>query len=266
MAQLKWLIWIAILVIVIRMAMFERENASKTSSDSVTETMATDSLSLKEQQLQLKALATQKAIAYYFQKLAALSSGEAVYTYQDSTDAITFDISFGNFFVDGVQNLLLSNSTQNGYDKQMFVVKKGQAEHFLSVSNTDGSRNDTILDVNGDGRKEWMIFTQDGIRLMLPDSTGLSFKEISGLKNVCFSPSEKLVRGKWADKNVYFKQVWIGEELLTVEYLYPHPDNANWLIKSDSLYQDVLQAKGSTLWYLPKDYRNVDQCIINGGL
>jgi hypothetical protein len=266
MAQLKWLIWIAILVIVIRMALLERENASKSSSDPVVESVLSDTLTLEEQRLQFKALATQNAIAYYFQKLSGLSSGKTVFIYQDSSDVLTFEISFGNFFVDGVQYLMLSNSVQNGYDKQMFVIDNGQADSLMSFSNSDGSRNDTILDVNGDGRKDWMMFTKSGIRLMLPDSTEHVFKEMSGLNNVCFSPSEKLVRGKLADKNVYFKQVWDGNQLSTIEYLYPHPDNVNWLIKSDSLYDDVKQAKGSTLWYLPKDYRNVDQCIINGGL
>jgi hypothetical protein len=266
MAQLKWLIWIAILVIVIRLAIKERDNASDSSLKEVAESIAKDTLSAEERMIQWKSLATQKAVDHYMKNWNNLASGEAAYTYQDSFSSVTFDVTFGDFFTEGVKNLALSTRQPNGYEKQMFVVTNGQASSMLTVSNTDGSRNDTILDVNGDGKKEWMIFSKDGIRLILPDSTGLSFKEISGLKNVCFSPSEQLVRGKLNNQNVYFKQVWKGDELITVEYLYPHPENVNWLIKSDSLYNDISQAKGNTLWYLPKDYRNVDECILNGGL
>lgn len=266
MAQLKWLIWIAILVIVIRLAIKERENASLPSLEEVAESIAVDTLSAEEQLIQWKSLATQKAVDHYMEKWNSLASGEAAYTYQDSFNSVTFDVAFGYFFKEGVKNLALSSRHQNGYEKQIFVVSNGQASTMLTVSNADGARKDTILDLNGDGKKEWMIFSKDGIRLILPDSTGLSFKEISGLKNVCFSPSDKLVRGKLPNQNVYFKQIWNRDELITVEYLYPHPENVNWLIKSDSLYNDISQAKGSTLWYLPKDYRNVDQCIINGGL
>jgi hypothetical protein len=171
------------------------------------------------------------------------------------------NITFGPLISPTAKHLIISS--RFAYKVESKLLNAATLEIIKTISVSDFFPY--LKDINNDGSKDLIFPGQSEAIVSIYNDEMSRFNNEIVFEGACFSPSEKLVRGKFRNMPVYFKYRWAGLELQPVEFLYPHPENANWLIKSDTL-QDYTKASGTTLWYLPKDYRAVEECAERGGI
>lgn len=120
-----------------------------------------------------------------------------------------------------------------------------------------------LLDVNGDAYKD--ALTNEGsfydVRIFQADSS--SFSSTIKLRNPCFAPSEKIVRlfEPLGSDTLYYKMKWESGSLVPVEFIYPHPENTFWKLKTTERKDSLVPDEAVTLWYLPREYRAVAACV-----
>lgn len=266
MAQLKWLIWMALIVIIIKMydkgslrsgSIVDKEDEIVKMDTSVV--IQKDSINSEDQLLKV---AHQNLFQYYKHHFDSIQSDSFTYTFSHASGVVEMKAAFGPIISPSDKHMIVSSRLNDRH--QSILVNAANMQVLESFDTIDVSL--ILRDINNDGNKD-LFLSGDGKMRVRPynSETGQFNKEIV-LEGACFSPTERLVRGKFANKPIYFKYRWTGLDLLPIEYLYPHPDNANWLIKSDTLFQDPVLARGATLWYLPKDYRTVEECAARGGI
>lgn len=131
--------------------------------------------------------------------------------------------------------------------------------------------NDTIRDINGDGRKDFVVnwYGTNGcclkayadVYLMRPD--GISFSKPINFLNPTFFPEEQLIRGVCYGQpgmTPLYKKKWKGEAVEDVEYVFFEMDTAyvktGKIVRADA--PSVAEAK--RLEYLdeiPKEYEGI---------
>jgi hypothetical protein len=263
MAQLKWFIWITLIVIIAKMYnksySYKPVEANEEIEIDTIIAIPIDTINSEEH---LLAMAYESVLEYYRSHYDSVESGSFTYVFKDSEGEVKMNVTFGPLISPTAKHLIISSGLANKVESKLLnattmqVIKTIKVSDFLPY----------LKDINNDGSKD-LIFPEQGKTIVniYNSETGQFNKDIL-FEGACFSPAEKLVRGKFSNMPVYYKYRWVGFELKPVEFLYPHPENANWLIKSDSLFQDYTQAMGTTLWFLPKDYRTVEACAASGGI
>jgi hypothetical protein len=120
-----------------------------------------------------------------------------------------------------------------------------------------------LLDINGDGYKDAITKEGSFYDIFILQRDTRSFSSPIKLRNPCFAPKEQLVRlfEVLGADTIYSKMKWDNNQLIPVEFIYPHPDNAFWKLKTTERTDKVSPENASVLWYLPKEYRTVAACV-----
>lgn len=181
-------------------------------------------------------------------------------------------IKIGNLFIPNMKNIYIRRNigTQNLIN--VYTIKgKELIEVFYYTNSNISDEYDSIVDVNGDRRKDIIInfYGSTGCCLkniykVFLNKNDNTFSEGIFFMNPTFSKHEQIVRGveygQPGDTELY-KYKWNNYELDTLEYIYFELDSigkkTGKFIKSDKKPYSKDSKKKIRLNFVPKEYHNI---------
>jgi hypothetical protein len=186
--------------------------------------------------------------------------------HSDSSYAITIKVTIGNFF-DDKKYLIVRRETPVYY---VDIYLKSEDKFVKVLSHEQWGMtyvNDTIQDINGDGRKDFLLnwYGASGcclknfidVYLLRNDGT---FSEQLEFINPTFSVAEKVIRGVCyghPGQTELYKYKWNGFIVDTVEYIYPSRDMQGQYIKTKYRPFDK-RNKEMILRSVPAEYKTIE--------
>ncbi len=190
----------------------------------------------------------------------------------DSSYVIKIDILIGTLFKDDKKYFLLRRHVPQATYLDLYKVNEAKIEKLIERKQ-DGMTyiSDTILDVNGDGYKDFLVhwYPSSGCcrrniyNIYLNQPTTENFTQDYEFINPTFSSSEKIIRGVaygHPGEVGLYKYKWNGQKVDTLEYIYPNPDakiNRSYIKTKHPLYSKG-PIKKTRLKNLPKEYRTIE--------
>lgn len=154
----------------------------------------------------------------------------------DSQHTVGTTVNQGYYFSKILPHLIIRRKGPVETNIDVFVKTKAQYEKVVSYQQaTMAYINDTIFDINGDGRKDFVVnwYGTNGCCLkafsdvFLLRANKKSFSEDFEFTNPTFSPKEGIVRGVCyghPGETEMYTYKWRGERLDTLEYIYYEKD------------------------------------------
>ncbi|HEY4287799.1 MAG TPA: hypothetical protein VGN00_11925 [Puia sp.] len=201
--------------------------------------------------------------------------------YTDSTETVIEEdkyivqttINQDYYFSKAIQHLIVRRTSPTSIYIDIFIKKRKKFERVVSYyQSTMAYINDTVYDVNGDGRKDFVVnwYGTNGCCLKAFSNVFLlradkaSFSDDFELINPTFSPKEGIVRGVCyghpGDTELY-KYKWQGERLDTLEYISYEKDKKDKktgrLVISNNLpYSNSFKVL-NVVKSMPREYKKV---------
>jgi hypothetical protein len=193
-------------------------------------------------------------------KIANKQMGKENFTLESDT----LNIRYGHIFSTSFKHLIISRTFQYGINSDIYKL---QDNNFVKVCSKDMAPlayiGDTIQDVNGDGRVDYLFhwYPMSGcclreifdVYLQKPNG---DFAEEVEFINPSFSAKEKTIRGLCYGYGApLYKYKWNGYKVDTIEYIYfPDSTNGNRFIKRK--HEDETE-KGVIIKQLPDEYKKI---------
>ncbi|KXX66794.1 hypothetical protein [Flammeovirga sp. SJP92] len=186
-----------------------------------------------------------------------------------SSFAIDIEIEIGKLFNDEHTYFLLRRNVPWAAYLNIYKVNGGHTEELISRQQEGmTSIRDTIYDVNGDKRNDFLVhwYPSSGccrrnvynVYLNQPDGTFTTDYEFI---NPTFSSSEQIIRGVGyghpGEVGLY-KYKWDGLEVDTLEYIYPDVSKEGQFIKTVSKEYRPDKTKGTILKEVPREYLEIE--------
>lgn len=182
-----------------------------------------------------------------------------------SLESDTLNIRYGHLFSSSVKHLIVSRMFQYGINTDIY--KLHYDKKFVKVCSKDMAPlayiGDTIQDVNGDGRVDFLFHwypmsgccLRDIFDVYLQKPNGDFADEVEFI-NPSFSAKEKTIRGLCYGYGApLYKYKWNGYKIDTIEYIYfPDSTNGNRFIRRK--HEDETE-KGEIIKELPDEYRKI---------
>lgn len=189
----------------------------------------------------------------------------------DSLEEFYMELSIGQLLGNGQQYLLVRRFYAGTDDVHLSLYQvKGEAsiEVLTHVQQDMTYMRDTFFDVNGDQHLDFVInwypsagsWSRDVYTLYLNKAEEEGFSEAFTFMNPSFAPQEGLVRGvEYGDPadSGFYKYQWNGLKIDTLEYIYPHPEQAGKYLKTKQNEHAVNKTKGVLLDSLPVEYSGI---------
>lgn len=182
---------------------------------------------------------------------------------------VSVEIGSGNYFNGPFPYRLIRLSSLGSVRILIFAKSTDRWEHILSHNQWQMKYvNDTMMEVNGDGRKDFVVSWYGttgcclkGFRIVyLLREDMKSFSNQFQFINPSFSPKEHVVRGvKYGHpgETSMYKYRWVGERVDTIEYVSYQIDKD--LNKTGRVeLRDAQDRVIKVLPYVPKEYRKID--------
>jgi hypothetical protein len=259
--------WVSLLLILVVIVLVSNRQEEILEEDLVSVAQLEDDLeepinpALADSLLRIQA--TQSALATFAAAPRWDQDQTTVHYVQDASGRqVVVQLEYGFIIHPDLRHLMLSHTSSENVLQQIYAIKDGEIRLIGDlVTNTTGG-GAVLKDITGDGIKDIVTRSHPSTKVRpFSKEKGVFASELE-LIHPCFSVSEKLVRlyELRGDDTLYYKLKWQDDQLLPVEYIYPHPDNAFWRLKTN-VRNDTVQANQATvLWYLPKEYRAVAIC------
>lgn len=176
----------------------------------------------------------------------------------------TLNIRYGHIFSSSVKHLIISRDFPYGIKSDIYKL---QDNNFVKVCSKEMAPlayiGDTIQDVNGDGRLDYLFHwypmsgccERDIYDVFLQMSNGNFLSEMEFI-NPNFSLKEKIIRGRcYGHRAPLYKYKWVGYKVDTIEYIYfPDSTNGNRYIRRK---KEDENEKGVIIKQLPTEYKNI---------
>jgi hypothetical protein len=208
-----------------------------------------------------------KALQIGIKNIESENFSQTFETASDST-LITTKLTIGNLFDNG-KYLIVRRETPNYYI-DIYLKKDAKFEKVITHEQWAMTYvKDTIQDINGDGRKDFLVnwYGASGcclknfidVYLQLSDGT---FSKMFEFVNPTFSVNEQVIRGVTyghPGQNELYKYKWNKLNVDTVEYIYHDREINGNFIKSKYLPNDKRnsQKENVRLKLVPDDYRSI---------
>ena len=188
-------------------------------------------------------------------------------TFQDHSFLGT-NINYGHSFSKKFKHLILmcSVGTPMLYETHLVFYREtagGELQLLLSDTGDGAFMGDTLMDVNLDGRKDylthWYGFSgccpRDKYLVYLQKENGEITSKFEFM-NPSFDEKKGLVRGfgyGHPEEISLYKERWNGYQLVPVEYIYRDENNPKILLREDGVSSKITQLRT-----LPKEYLEFD--------
>jgi hypothetical protein len=250
-------------------------SVSKNIADSIkkkTETVQTEKGKKWDDYWQEDSIRLNEVLRGAMDSIAVKGMGErdsARYDVELDSVLVGVEIGSGNYFKGPFPYRLIRLSSPGSVRIHIYAKSSDTWDQILS-HNQWGLEyvNDTIMDVNGDGRKDFVVewYGTSGCCLkgfskvyLLRDDMK-SFSDQFEFINPTFSPKEHIVRGVnygHAGYTDMYKYKWTGERVDTIEYVsYQLDNNLNKTGKVELRDADFRVIR--VLPSVPKEYRKID--------
>lgn len=177
-------------------------------------------------------------------------------------------INYGYYFSNKVKHLILMRIVGTGtlHENRLDFYRENaenELQPLLSDTAHGAFNGDTLIDVNLDGRKDYLTYwwnysgccPRDRCMVYLQKENGEITSKFEFM-NPSFDEKKGLVRGFGyghpEDIGLY-KERWNGYQLVPVEYIYRDENNPKILLREDGISSKVTQLKT-----LPKEYLEFD--------
>jgi hypothetical protein len=197
-----------------------------------------------------------------------------VATMPDSSYQVEVDISSGFYFSNPFPHLIVRRTTPSSVYIDIFSKTDNQFHKVLSHEQwTLEYTGDTILDINGDGLKDFVVnwYGSTGCCLKAFSNVYLQRSDLKSFSNgfefinPTFSPKEQVVRGVCyghPGETEMYKYKWNKEAVDTVEYIYYEKsdkgEKTGKLIVANNLPYSDNHKVLKRLSYIPAEYRKIE--------
>ena len=179
----------------------------------------------------------------------------------------TMSIYYGNIFSSKIKHLIIKRSFQYSVNADIYKLSNNNFEKVCSKDMAPMAYiGDTVQDVNGDGRLDYLFHwypmsgccLRDIYDIYLQKTNGEFTTEIEFI-NPNFSAKEKTIRGlRYGWSAPLYKYKWNGYKVDTIEYIYfPDSTNGNHFIRRK---QEDENEKGEIIKQLPDEYKQINCC------
>lgn len=188
----------------------------------------------------------------------------------DSSYPIKLEILIGRLF-DGTQKyFLLRRHAPWATYLDLYRITATTAQSVLAQELLGQTYlRDTIVDVNGDGMKDFLVHwypssgccKRDIYKVYLKQAAPGNFSREYQFINPSFSAQEKLIRGVeygLPGEAGLYTFAWNGLDVDTVEYLYPHPLVKGQFIKTHKSAYRPTEQDGVVVQAVPKPYHAIE--------
>jgi hypothetical protein len=181
---------------------------------------------------------------------------------------VNVSIAFGKIFSKKINHLIIRRKSRNGVQINIYKATKNEFEQTM-YRNQDGMTylNDTIKDVNGDGKKDFLVhwYPSSGCcrrnvyNVYLQNEQGKFSKDYEFI-NPTFYPKEKIIRGvKYGYGADLYKYKWNNLTVDTIEFIKKDESNPNkFYITKKWDYNNPPIVKYRIIKKMPKEYENID--------
>lgn len=176
----------------------------------------------------------------------------------------SLNIRYGYIFSPSIKHLIVNRTFQYGVNADIYKL---QDNNFVKVCSKDMAPlayiGDTIQDVNGDGRVDYLFHWYPMSGCCLRDIYDVYLQKPNGdfadeqeFINPNFSAKEKIIRGLCYGYGApLYKYKWNGYKVDTIEYIYfPDSKNGNHFIRRK--HEDETE-KGEIIKQLPDEYKKI---------
>jgi len=171
-------------------------------------------------------------------------------------------LDYGFIISQAQRHLQLTQQYDAHTEQQYYAIQEGEIKPIGKSKWHTKSEVSLLKDITGDGLKD-LVSGESRLWKVRPfDEEQGVFLPAVQLQNPCFSPQEQLVRlyEVMGQDTLFIKMKWDKNVLAPVEYIYPHPDNSFWKLKTTERKDNVSPENAVVLWYLPKEYRSITAC------
>ena len=193
----------------------------------------------------------------------------------DSSYSVKVEINSGKLFGNGYTYRLVRRYAPSDVFINIFIHENNSFKEILSYDVWSITYvNDTIMDINGDGIKDFTVnwYGASGCCLKafsdvyLLRNNGKSFSESFEFINPTFSPKEKIIRGicyGHSGETEMYKYKWNKETVDTIEYV-SYEKNGEEEKTGKIIISDIRPFEGTNykilkkLHSVPEEYKNID--------
>jgi hypothetical protein len=258
--------WVSAILILIVVVLIRNQDHSKV--DMVSEATEVEVIEVSEQNIDRDSLLRIQAIETALRAFLKVDNFEKD---QSSThhlvdgegNSASVMLDYGFMISPSERHLQLVQQSADSAEARFYAIKERAVQPLGAVKWNTAKKGFFLQDVNGDGFKDILITEGAFYEVNIFNLGAGSFSPELKLQNPCFAPQEQLVRfyQLLGEDTLYYKMKWDNNQLIPLEFIYPHPDNAFWKLKTAERMDNVSPENASVLWYLPKEYRTVAACV-----
>lgn len=188
----------------------------------------------------------------------------------DSTHNLTTSIKIGKLFWKNSKHLYIKRKRNWTTFINIYKIKKDNIEFFKFIKQDNNTYiNDSIYDVNGDGLKDYIVYSYPSSGCCLANKYDVTlFKENDSALtkeyqfiNPTFYPKEKIIRGfGYASPNEVnlYKYKWNDFKVDTIEFINPNFNKKGEYIRTKHKLFYATEKDGVVLKSVPKEYHKIN--------